>query len=671
LKKNEKTKHLSLTIALLFAGSMAVLLGAQALMTILRVNSGVSGLTEQMSLEIGRARSTQIEEWLGSIENEVRLDASAAALRSGDEQKIFSYLVGLNLTSSDTIEDLFFVNPAGVSFNMERQALDVTDREYYKSVVKDGAERYIGNPVISKQSGKPVVVIGRAVKDAAGRTLGMMGGTIRLSVISDIVSTIKLGEGYGYVVDGNGLVIAHPNKDYTMKLNLFEGSKSGFSGLEAIAAKMAKGESGSGDMTNPAGTKQFVIFCPIPGTPNWSFGLSIPREQMDATANQLVRVLIVLTLVILLVVIALSFLIARSIVHPILIIASGIRDIASGDLAMSSVSPSDREKIEIRRDEVGLMGKGLAEMAEGLTRIVRDIRSAAGQVASGSEQISSTAQQLSQGSTEQAASTEEASSSVEEMTATIKQNSDNSLATESIAKKASSDAATGGEAVLESVEAMKEIAEKIGIIDEIARQTNLLALNAAIEAARAGEAGKGFAVVASEVRKLAERSQKASGEITVLTRRTMDTVTKAGDIIQKIVPDIAKTAGLVEEISSASREQSSGADQIAKAMMQLDTVVQQNASASEEMASMAEELSGQAEALGQVLAFFKTAEGQEQQPGPETAARPTARAERVRQESAPRQSRVEAKPLPTAPAVVRAIRPAPAASPDDTEFEEF
>ncbi len=258
-----------------------------------------------------------------------------------------------------------------------------------------------------------------------------------------------------------------------------------------------------------------------------------------------------------------------------------------------------------RNDSIGKMSNSFMSMIEKLRTIVEDILTASDQVSSGSEQMSSTAQQLSQGAAEQAASAEEVSASVEEMAATVKQNTDNSMATESIATKSSGDAELGGKSVMESVAAMKEIATKISIIDEIARQTNLLALNAAIEAARAGEAGKGFAVVASEVRKLAERSQKASGEIGDLSRNTVEGATRAGEIIQKLVPDIKKTSDLVQEISSASREQTTGVDQIAKAVTQLDTVIQQNASASEEMASMAEELSSQAEQLAQTISFFK------------------------------------------------------------------
>jgi methyl-accepting chemotaxis protein len=214
---------------------------------------------------------------------------------------------------------------------------------------------------------------------------------------------------------------------------------------------------------------------------------------------------------------------------------------------------------------------------------------------------------MSQGATEQAASAEEVSSSVEELAATIKQNTDNSLTTVQISQKAAGDAAEGGKAVDEAVAAMKVIVGKVDIINEIARQTNLLALNAAIEAARAGEVGKGFAVVASEVRKLAERSQNAAGEITALSGSTVASAIKASTVINRTVPDIKKTADLVQEISSASQEQASGSDQIGKAMVQLDTVIQQNASVSEEMASMAEELSGQAGQLTETMSFFRLA----------------------------------------------------------------
>ena len=244
-------------------------------------------------------------------------------------------------------------------------------------------------------------------------------------------------------------------------------------------------------------------------------------------------------------------------------------------------------------------------LIERLSDVVANIKMAADNVASGSQQMSSSTQEMSQGATEQAASAEEVSSSMEQMVSNIKQNADNAQQTEKMALKAAQDGKEGGKAVMETVSAMKEIANKISIIEEIARQTNLLALNAAIEAARAGEHGKGFAVVATEVRKLAERSQIAAGEINKLSGSSVEVAEKAGEMLARIVPDIQRTAELVSEINAASNEQNSGAEQINKAIQQLDKVIQQNASATEEMASTSEELSSQAEQLMDVLEFFK------------------------------------------------------------------
>ncbi|KAF0215074.1 MAG: methyl-accepting chemotaxis [Geobacteraceae bacterium] len=274
------------------------------------------------------------------------------------------------------------------------------------------------------------------------------------------------------------------------------------------------------------------------------------------------------------------------------------KQIAAGDLTM---------EVKARSAEDELM-KALAAMVKQLSDVVSEVKIAADNVAAGSQQMSSGSEEMSQGASEQAAAAEEASSSMEEMSSNIRQNADNALQTEKIAVKSSTDAQEGGKAVSETVAAMKDIADKISIIEEIARQTNLLALNAAIEAARAGEHGKGFAVVASEVRKLAERSQKAAAEISELSSTSVEVAEKAGALLGKMVPDIQKTAELVQEISAASREQDTGAEQINKAIQQLDQVIQQNASAAEEMSSTAEELASQAEQLQDTISFFKIAE---------------------------------------------------------------
>ncbi|SCB18468.1 methyl-accepting chemotaxis protein [Rhizobium hainanense] len=269
--------------------------------------------------------------------------------------------------------------------------------------------------------------------------------------------------------------------------------------------------------------------------------------------------------------------------------------IANGDLTVKPKPMSEKDTL----------GMSLQSMVERLRGVVADALSASDNVSSGSQQLSAGSEQLSQGATEQASSAEEASASMEEMAANIKQNADNAAQTEKIARQSAKDAEISGQAVDRAVNAMRTIAEKISIVQEIARQTDLLALNAAVEAARAGEHGRGFAVVASEVRKLAERSQAAAAEISSLSGETVTVATEAGDMLSRLVPDIRKTAELVAEISAACREQDIGASQINEAIQQLDKVTQQNAGASEEMSATSEELAAQAEELQASIAFFR------------------------------------------------------------------
>ncbi|MBB4199734.1 methyl-accepting chemotaxis protein [Rhodoblastus sphagnicola] len=269
--------------------------------------------------------------------------------------------------------------------------------------------------------------------------------------------------------------------------------------------------------------------------------------------------------------------------------------IADGDLLVSPKPLSDKDTL----------GLALTRMVERLRAVVTDALAASSNVSTGSQQLSAAAEQIAQGATEQASAAEEASSAMEEMAANVKQNADNAAQTEKIARQSAKDAEASGDAVTRAVEAMSTIAQKITIVQEIARQTDLLALNAAVEAARAGEHGKGFAVVASEVRKLAERSQAAAGEISQMSGDTVKSAQEAGEMLHRLVPDIRKTAELISEISAACREQDIGSAQINQAIQQLDQVTQQNAGASEEMSATSEELASQAEELQSSISFFK------------------------------------------------------------------
>jgi len=294
--------------------------------------------------------------------------------------------------------------------------------------------------------------------------------------------------------------------------------------------------------------------------------------------------------------IACAFVITRGITRPLNTAVEVANSLAAGNLVVNINADS--------KDETGQLLTAMKAMVDKLSQIVGEIRSSAVTLSSASEEVSATAQSMSQATNEQAASVEETSASVEQMSASINQNTENAKVTEGIAAKAAKDANEGGEAVSQTVSAMKQIADKIGIIDDIAYQTNLLALNAAIEAARAGEHGKGFAVVAAEVRKLAERSQVAAQEIGEVAKNSVGLAEKAGKLLEEMVPNINKTSDLVQEITAASEEQSSGAGQINTAMSQLNQITQQNASSSEELAATAEEMSASAEQLQQLVSFF-------------------------------------------------------------------
>lgn len=439
-------------------------------------------------------------------------------------------------------------------------------------------------------------------------------GAERRELLKEAVDGIRFEEdesGYYFIYEGTTVVTVPVRPDLEGE-NLADAADP--DGVRYVA-ELAEAAAGGGGFVNyvfekpGAGLQPKVSYAEmIPGTDFWigtgvyADNVAARQAEVAALIEQQIRrssrmaVGIVLGVFLLLIVPLLLFVI-RSVVRPIASLNATAATMEAGDLARA---------IEVTgRDEVSQLSRTMEAMRRRLASVIGEVRRTGDGVAAGSNEMSSTAQQLSEGATEQASSTEEVSSSMEQMASNIQQNADNAAQADKIARSASRNAEEGGSAVAQTVEAMRQIAERITIIEEIARNTNLLALNAAIEAARAGEHGKGFAVVAGEVRKLAERSQRAAGEIAELSGNSVEVAERAGTLIDGVIPEISRTAELLQEISAASAEQSSGAEQINKAISQLDQITQQTASASEEMASMSEELTAQADQLQEAIRYFR------------------------------------------------------------------